>query len=604
VGIVAEDVARVREATDFVALASEHIALRRVGRRWVGLCPFHMEKTPSLSINAEDGFFHCFGCSKGGDAITFIRDIEHLDFVEAVEKLAARAGITLHYDEGQNRDQQRRSRLTEVLEAAVDWYHQLLLSAPEAAAARSYLRAERGYDGETVRRYRLGWAPAGWNRLQRSLNAPAGLLAAAGLVNPGERGPVDAFRERLLFPIFDPAGRPLGFGGRVLPGGRGPKYKNSAATPIYDKSRVLYGLNWAKPDVVARDRVVVCEGYTDVIGLHRAGVGEAVATCGTALADGHIRLLTRFARRLVLAYDADGAGQAAADRVYEWERRFEVDVAVAALPPGADPADVARRDPEALHKAVEEARPYLDFRLERLLGAADLRTAEGRARAATAAMDLIGGHPNSLVRDQYLMAVADRCRIEPERLRALAAGDGPQFRDGPRLRDGRRPPDGPLPGAGAGPDASPLPGPEVEALRLAIHRPQEVADRLELALFAHPRTRAAFTALAGADTLHQAMENADPGTAGLLSRLAVEEADADTDDVTVRLVERAGQRALGELSRQARAVADPAQMAATVAWVKPALEELRADPDSGARPRDAETRLLAWLVAREEAGDG
>lgn len=604
-GIVDEDVARVREASDFVAIASEHIALRRVGRRWVGLCPFHIEKTPSLSINAEDGFFHCFGCGKGGDVITFVRELEHLDFVEAVEKLAARAGIALRYDERAGQDQQKRNRINEALEAAVAFYHELLLSSREAAAARSYLRSQRGYDGEVVRRYRLGWAPGSWDRLARSLKHSAGTLAEAGLVTQGERGPIDVFRNRLLFPIFDPSGKPIGFGGRILPGGQGPKYKNTSATAVYDKSRVLYGLNWAKQEIVSRERVVVCEGYTDVIGLHRAGVGEAVATCGTALADGHIRLLTRFARRVVLAYDADSAGQAAADRVYEWEQRFEVDIAVATLPAGADPADMARSDPDALRAAIDSAQPYLGFRVERVLGAADLRSVEGRAKAARAAVDLISAHPNPLVRDQYLMAVADRCRLDPDRLRSLPppgsrsaspvgaarAVRGPQTQDGPPSQPGSR--------------APALPGPELEAIRIAVHRPEEVAGRLELALFAHPQTRAAFAALASAATLHQAMESADGPIAQLLARLAVEveEADVSTDDVMVRLVERAGRRAIDDLQREARSAADPTYLAGTVSWVKLALEELRAAEETGARPRDAEARLVAWIVARDATGD-
>ncbi|HLI25038.1 MAG TPA: toprim domain-containing protein, partial [Acidimicrobiales bacterium] len=370
----------------------------------------------------------------------------------------------------------------------------------------------------------------------------------------------------------------------------------------------LYGLNWAKADIVTGGRAVICEGYTDVIGLHRAGVPEAVATCGTALADGHVRLLTRFTRRIVLAYDADGAGQAAADRVYEWERRFDVDVAVAALPPGADPADVARLHPEELREAVEGARPYLAFRLERLLATADLRSPEGRARAAAGAMALVAAHPDALVRDQYVMEVADRCRVDPQRLRPLAGAAEPAPAPGGRVRaqaaDAPRPPAPvPAPGGEEGGHAG-VPGAEAEALRLAISRPAEVADRLELALFSHPLARSAFAVLVRSSTLHQAVEAADPATATLLARLAVEEADTDPDDVVVRLVERAGQRALAHLTRQARAGADPAGVAATVAWAKLALEELRGDPDSGAQPRAAERRLVAWLMAGEEAGDG
>ncbi|HEY2301025.1 MAG TPA: DNA primase, partial [Acidimicrobiales bacterium] len=287
-GIADEDVARVRAETDFVALASEHLALRKTGRRWVGLCPFHPEKSPSFSLNAEEGLYYCFGCQAKGDVITFVREIEHLDFVESVEKLAARAGITLRYDDtNTSREHQHKTRIYEALERAGAWYHQRLLDSPDAAGARRYLRVERGYDGQVVRRYQLGWAPQGWDVLVRALPLPEDVLRDAGLGYANRSGRLnDAFRGRLLFPIFDAAGKAVGFGGRILPGGDGPKYKNTAETAVYTKSRVLYGLNWAKKAVVDAAEVVVCEGYTDVIGLHAAGVGHAVATCGTALADG------------------------------------------------------------------------------------------------------------------------------------------------------------------------------------------------------------------------------------------------------------------------------------------------------------------------------
>ncbi|HET7523085.1 MAG TPA: DNA primase, partial [Acidimicrobiales bacterium] len=391
-GIVDEDIARVRASTDFVALVGEHLALRRVGTRWIGLCPFHAENSPSFSVNSELGLYYCFGCGAKGDVITFVREVEHLDFVEAVEKLAGRAGITLRYDEqgGRSGDQQRRTRIYDTLDRAIEWYHQRLLSGPDSGSARHYLRQERGYDGDLVRRFRIGWAPDGWDTLVKSLGVPPKDLVDAGLATVDASGRyTDFFRGRILFPIFEPGGKPIGAGGRMLPGGRPPKYKNTSGTAVYDKSRVLYGLNWAKKDVVDKGRVVVCEGYTDVIGLHEAGVGEAVATCGTALADGHIRLLTNFARKIVLAYDADVAGQAAAERFYEWEDRFQVDIRVAAIPAGGDPADLARSDPAALLKAVDDARPFLGFRIDRLLARSDLSAPEPRARAAVEAMALI-----------------------------------------------------------------------------------------------------------------------------------------------------------------------------------------------------------------------
>ena len=581
-GIVEEDVARVRAATDFLEVAGEHMQVRRVGRRWVGLCPFHAEKTPSFSINAEEGLYYCFGCQAKGDVITFLREVEHLDFAEAVERLAARTGISLRYDHAQeNRDRQRRSRLLEAMERAVTWYHERLLSGADSARARSYLRS-RGYDGDVVRFFKLGWAPEDWDALARELRLPDDVLRDTGLGFVNRRGrQQDAFRGRILFPIFDASGAPVAFGGRSLPGTDGPKYKNSPETPIYSKSRTLYGLNWAKGDVVSAGEVVVCEGYTDVIGMFGAGVRRAVATCGTALADEHFRLLKSFARRIVLAYDADAAGRAAAERFYEWERRYEVDVAVATLPPGTDPADLARRDPAGLVAAVEGAQPFLAFRLARVLDDQQLRTAEGRARAAEAAVEVVGEHPNELVRDQYLMQVADRCRVDPDRLRR--AVDARRNRRAPV----RVPVVESRPGSG---------GPELEALRLAVHRPEEVADLLHEVLFADELHLAAFRALASAATLREAIDSADPGAAALLQRLAVEESDADPVDVVARLAHRAGSRALAAVETEARGSEDKARaLAPTVAWLKLTLEQL---PEP-----EVIKRLLAWLVqwGREEA---
>lgn len=579
-GIVEEDVARVRAATDFVEVASEHLALKRVGRRWVGLCPFHAEKTASFSINAELGLYHCFGCQAKGDVITFVREVEHLDFVEAVERLAAKAGIELRYDEArEGKDRQRRSRLIEAIEAAAEWYHQRLLTAADAAPARAYLRS-RGYDGDVVRAFRLGWAPTDWDGLARALRLPDDVLRDTGLGIVNRRGrQQDNFRGRVMFPIFDAAGKAVAFGGRALPGADGPKYKNSPETPVYSKSRTLYGLNWAKSEVVSTGEVVVCEGYTDVIGLAAVGVHRAVATCGTALADEHFRMLKNFARRIVLAYDADAAGQAAAERFYDWERRYEIDLFVAALPTGSDPGDLARRDPDRLTAAVTEAEPFLRFRVERVLGAADLRSPEGRARAAEAAMAAIREHPGDLVRDQYLMEVADRCRIDADRLRRGVGASG---------RAGRRPAATATPRRDAG-------GPELEALRLAVHRRDEVVGRLHPVLFADERHGAVFEAIARAPTVHDAIAAADPGTADLLQRLAVEEATADVADVLSQLLRRAVARAVSTLESDARAAPEQAlALSAAVGWLKVTVEDL---PDP-----DAADRLVDWLVRWSEEG--
>jgi DNA primase len=632
VAIPDEDVVRVRSATDIVALISEHAALKKQGTRWIGLCPFHQEKTPSLSVNAEMGVFHCFGCQRSGDAITFVREIEHVDFVEAVRRLAERAGVTITEDPTATADRQRRAPLHEAVAKAVDFYHERLLSAPDAGPARDYLRS-RGYDGEIVRKFRLGWAPDDWDALAQHLKAPSKVLMESGLGFVNRRGRAqDAFRARVIFPIFDPSDKPIALGGRVLPahmgndagspdatggGGSapgpvvGPKYKNSQDGPIYSKRRTLYGLNWAKRDVIENGEVIVCEGYTDVIAFFLAGMPRAVATCGTALGEEHFRLLRNFARRVVLAYDADAAGQEGAGRVYEWERHHEVDVAVAALPPGADPADLARTDPEALQSAIAEAQPFLAFRVERVLQAADLRSAEGRAKAAEAALAVVAEHPNELVRDQYLMLVADRCRLEPAALRSLAGRVAKQAGAGHAGGNGSRAPEpGPearghdgarrvtAPGRRGG--AADISRPGLEALRLAVHRPEQVGDRLEAALFPDELQRAAFEALTGADDLHEAVEAAehrDPRVAGLLRRLAVEE---PADDVVVTLVRNASRRALAVAEAQTRMSPDTvSEIAPVIARVRHDLDEL----DDRERCLAAADRLLAWLVGRDDTNE-
>jgi DNA primase len=597
VAIPEEEVAAVRAATDLVGLVGERTALKRQGRRWVGLCPFHAEKTPSFSVNAEEGLYYCFGCQASGDAISFVRATEGLDFVGALERLAERAGMVLTRQEpGADRERLRRRALQQAMEAAVAWYHERLLTAPDAGPARDYLRS-RGYDGEVVRRFRLGWAPDEWDALARALKLAPEVASEAGLGFVNRAGRLqDHMRARVIFPIFDPSGRAVALGGRALPGwrpaalrGPEPKYKNSPETPLYSKRRTLYGLNWAKAAVVETGEVVVCEGYTDVIAFFMAGVPRAVATCGTALAEEHFQVLSGFARRVVLAYDADAAGQAAAGRLYEWERRHELDVAVAELPAGSDPAELGARDPAALAAAVEGARPYLEFRLRRQLASADLASAEGRARAAEACLAVVAEHPSELVRDQYLMVVADRCRIDPGRLRPLLA----------RQKAGRK-----AGAARARPERTPAPAPgrgtELEALRLAIQRPEEVADLLEEVLFEEPLNRDAFAALAGAQTLHEALEASDPQVADLLRRLAVEEAGADALDVVRMLALRAGSAALADLEAQARAVGSEeafSELAPLTTWLRLTLEGLReGEPD-----REALERLVAWLRGRQAA---
>jgi DNA primase len=584
-GIVDEDVVRVRDTADIIQVISAHTQLKKVGNNWSGLCPFHGEKSPSFSVNPEKGVFYCFGCQAKGDVISFVRDIDHLDFQGAVEQLASKFGIALRYtDRNEGVRREARSRLRDAMVAAVDWYHDRLLTSPDAGAARRYLR-DRGLDGEAVRRYKIGWAPDDWDQLVKALKFPPKVLRDAGLGMESKRGGTnDFFRARILFPIFDPQGDPIGFGGRMMPEGRPPKYKNTPETSLYNKSKVLYGLNWAKDEVVRTNEVIICEGYTDVIGFASVGLNRAVATCGTALTDNHVRTLQRFTPRLVLAFDPDSAGQAAADRVYEWEQKHEVEVAVAALPPGGDPADLARTDPDRLRQSVEQAVPFLGFRVERILAGADLRTPEGRGRAAAAALTAIAEHPSDLVRDQYVMTVADRCSIDPDRLRSSLRSGGGAAR---RVQVAVPPARGPREMRA-----------QTEALRLAVARPAEMLPMLHEIYFTDERHLGVLRALvdAGGD-LHVATAEADPIVADRLARLAVQESDAEPDEVRRLLLSEAATRVANELERDARTAEDPSSYAAAHTWLRNQIEALTPDapPD-----RQAEDELLDWLTHRVE----
>ena len=583
-GIVDEDIGRVREASDIVAVISQYTQLRRVGRRFQGLCPFHAEKSPSFSVNAEEGLYYCFGCGVRGDAITFVREKEHLDFVGSVEWLAGKAGITLNYtDAGGGEDRRRKTKLQEAIAEAVAWYHDRLLTGGDAGAARSYLR-QRGFDGATVRKFQVGWAPDGWDTLARSLRLSNADLTDSGLGFVNRRGrQQDAFRNRILFPVFDAQGTAVGFGGRVLPGGDGPKYKNSSESTVYAKSRLLYGLNWAKTEIVEADEVVVCEGYTDVIGFASAGLGRAVATCGTALTEEHVKLLRRFARRVVLAFDADAAGQNAAARFYEWERAHDLDVAVADLPAGVDPGELSQSDPEGLAEAVTGARPFLEFRVERALAAGDLGSVEGRARTAETALAMVREHPDPLVRDQYAVTVATRCRLELELVRTQLAQPPARSGEGPRSTVGLR----------SAQQGEVRDSPELEALKLSVHRHDEIVQLLVPELFNDELCATTYDLLQACDSLHDVIDKGGPEVAEIVQRLSVEESQAEPIDVAARLWEPYLERLMSE-SEGSVAVADPAtqiEIAREHTWLRLKLEDVR----QSSRQAGAIADLLAWV---------
>ncbi len=614
VAISDDEIAQVRSATDLVGLISETVALKRSGQRWTGLCPFHPEKTPSFSVNAELGRYYCFGCRASGDAITWLRETHHLDFVDALRLLGERAGITLHDDAATTPARRERRAALDAMERAVAWYHDRLLHAPDARGARDYLRS-RGIGGELARQFRIGWAPDEWDALARALDLSDAALVASGLgfVNRRERRQ-DALRARVIFPIFDPSGKAVAVGGRILTnversdGYVEPKYKNSPETAIYSKRRTLYGLNLAKDDVIRSGEIIVCEGYTDVIACFAAGLPRAVATCGTALGEEHFRLMKNFAKRIVLAYDADVAGQSAAASVYQWERQHEVDVAVARLPVGLDPAELAQRDPSALRDAVQRAVPFLEFRLERVLQGANIATPEGRARAGEAALYVLAEHPSELVRDQYLMVVADRLRLEVASLRPRVV----ELVSNPESRDARSRGEG-APGSRP-PTTRPLyvrpslPRPGLLALRHFLHGGDDVRRRFVAPYFVDRIQRQIFEALdeqrTTSDVIDDLERDGQVEASLLLSELAVQEApdglgESNVGAVVAQLIRAAVREEMAALSREMReGSAAPDVVKATIDDVQARLGWLEtADGDV------AEVDLRTWLEARERGRD-
>ena len=579
--IVDEDLERLRASLVLSDVVQQYVALRRVGRNWVGLCPFHAERSGSFNVRDETSRYRCFGCGAAGDVFKFVQEIDHVDFVTAVESLASKAGIQLTYTTGEagDRTRQKRKQLVDAMAKAVEWYHDRLLNSPDARAARDYLR-KRGLAGETARTFKIGWAPDEWDALSRNLGVPAEVLRDTGLGFTNKAGRMqDSFRGRVLFPILTENGDPVAFGGRILPGSTDPaKYKNSSETGIYAKSKTLYGLNWAKGGIVAADQVIVCEGYTDVIGFHRAGVKRAVATCGTALTEDHVRLLKRYATQVVLAFDADAAGQGAAQRFYEWEERYQVRVSVARFPDGKDPGELSVSDPEGLRHAVDTALPFLGFRVNRVLNSRKLRSPEDRAQVAGEAMTLVNEHPNAEVRKLYAGQVATHVGIPPADLVALAARrvKSPTVRIAPVRR------------IGAAENA------EFVCIAMLLQRWDDIAPWLMEELFADEVARRAFLSVAeSGGAIEPALEIADPEAREFLERAAVADVDADPLLEARNLIAAATRRRLAQM------VVDiaPDQL--------PAIRDARVQLDQMEDPERADVAaeaLLGWLQ-REPEGD-
>jgi len=416
-----DDVQAVKERTELVQLASQYLTLKKAGAdRMVGLCPFHQEKTPSFGISPSKQLYYCHGCGAGGDAIRFVRELEHLSYVEAVERLAHQAGVHLRY-EGDSpqarREAARRQALLRANEQAAELYARMLSEGREADDARAYV-AERAIAPEAIATFEIGYAPMYADFLLRRLSQARDLspeiLLEAGLATRGDDGTVrDRFRARLIFPIHDLQGHGIGFGARVLPSdpraGEQAKYLNTAETPVYKKHEVLYNLHRARAAIAKSGEVFVVEGYTDVIGFWQAGIENTVATCGTALGEGHFRQLSRFAARAIMAFDSDEAGARAAERASAFQEHFpSVQTVVMIMPDGLDPAEfVAKHGAEGVRDAASTARALVEYMVRRTIGRHDLSTVEGQSRAVAEAMPIIEGLTDPVRRSEYAHLVAD-----------------------------------------------------------------------------------------------------------------------------------------------------------------------------------------------------
>jgi DNA primase len=428
-----EDIAVVRERSPIDEVVGEYLQLRNAGGGSLkGLCPFHDEKTPSFNVTPARGLWYCFSCADGGDVIKFVERIDNLSFPEAVERLAARAGIELRYEQGGHvpgQEQSQRRRLLEAHRAAAVFFAERLHTAG-AAPARAFL-SERGFELADAGRFGAGYAPAEWEALTRHLRGRGftdAELLTSGLVTQGRRGPVDRFRGRLVWPIRDLTGDVIAFGARKLAADDdGPKYLNTPETPLFKKSAVLYGADLAKREIAQRRQAVVVEGYTDVMACHLAGVPTAVATCGTSFGDGHVKVLRRLLMdtdwqtgEVIFTFDGDAAGQRAVLRAFELEERFGSQTFVAVQQDGLDPCDLRLKHGDAaVRDLVAQRQPVYEFAIRSEIRKHDISTNEGRLAALDASAQILGRIKDWALRESYVVSL-DRMlgTLDPEFVRA------------------------------------------------------------------------------------------------------------------------------------------------------------------------------------------
>jgi DNA primase len=538
-----EDIDRLRDTANIVDIVSGYTQLKKSGSyRFVGLCPFHTEKTPSFQVDVTKGLWHCFGqCGDGGNLYQFVQKAENLPFPEAVEWLARKTGFVLHYEEsrpGEQQDRGLRARLVAANEAAARFFHDTLFNSPDAVEARRYLEG-RGFGKDVAERWLLGYAP-GRDALCRHLQTKGFTpkeIVKADLGRHGEKDGAlyDFFRQRITFPTWNLQGDVVAFGARAM-GDQQPKYLNTSDTPVFQKSRLMYGLDKAK-SAIARGAAVVVEGYTDVIALHEAGIKEAVATNGVALSDPHFELLKKFSSRAVLMFDADEAGKGATERGFGIHHRIGLEVLVAPLPSGRDPADVVNEDgPDAIQKVIDSAQPLLEFKIEQTIGKHPLDTPEARSAAVRAVALVLGWHPDSIARHEYAFSAARRIGVDVEVIhRALSELGTSQGVGGADVteRDRR------------------LPGHvkvEREALQLLLTRPAETIRFLDSVVatdFTAPARRelfkrAAEVARAGGEAGARMAQDLSPDSLALYTELSVgaNEWDRDLEEVATEVFTR------------------------------------------------------------------
>jgi DNA primase len=437
--ILSQSIENVRAAADIVEVIQGHTDLRRQGARFVGLCPFHDERTPSFSVDPMEKLYYCFGCQVGGDVFTFLQEKEGLEFREAVEQLADRYGVELGVETADPREAERRrerDRLYELLRKTGDFYARFLWESREAGAARGYLES-RGLGRAALERFGVGYAPSAWDRvLTSALRAGFGEqeLLSAGLAQRGRQGGLyDRFRSRIMFPLRDARGRVLGFGARAMRETQRPKYLNTSETAVYRKGRSLFGLDLARAAATRRGQVIVVEGYTDVIALHQAGIENVVASMGTALTEEQMAELARLARVVLLAFDADRSGQEAMLRVQHAASGRGIDLKVVRLPDDKDPCDLLLEEgPDSFATRAGEAISFLQFQVESVMDGADVSSAAAKDRLIAGLRPVFAGAAASAERDEQIRRVADRLQLSEHHLTPLL--QKPRFERQTRLQ--------------------------------------------------------------------------------------------------------------------------------------------------------------------------